>query len=51
MKLKHLFYIGVIITFFMTGCDKLQVGNDFLEKAPSSDVTIDTIFSSLKYAQ
>ncbi|MEI7420547.1 MAG: RagB/SusD family nutrient uptake outer membrane protein [Prolixibacteraceae bacterium] len=51
MKIKHLFYIGVIITTLTTGCDKLQIGNSFLEKAPSSDVTIDTIFSSLKYAQ
>ena len=51
MKIKHLFFIGVIITLLTTGCDKLQVGNSFLEKAPSSDVTIDTIFSSLTYAQ
>ena len=51
MKIRNLFYIGVIITSLTTGCDKLEVGNSFLEKAPSSDVTIDTIFSTLKYAQ
>ena len=51
MKIKHLFYIGIIITLFSTGCKKFEVGNSFLEKAPSSDVTIDTIFSSLQYAQ
>jgi hypothetical protein len=51
MKLKHLLYIGILIAFFVTGCDNLQVGDSFLEKAPSSDVTIDTIFSSLDNAQ
>ena len=51
MKLRYLFYIGIIVTLFATGCDSLQVGDNFLEKAPSSDVTIDTIFSSLENAQ
>jgi hypothetical protein len=51
MKPKHLFYIGIIAALVTTGCEKLQLGDSFLEKAPSSDVTIDTIFSSLKYAE
>ena len=51
MKIRHLIYIGIIASLFATGCDSLQVGDSFLEKAPSSDVTIDTIFSSLEYAQ
>lgn len=51
MKLKNLLYIGIIAALFSTGCDEIQVGDNFLEKPPSSDVTIDTIFSNLEYAQ
>jgi hypothetical protein len=51
MRLKYLLYVGIIIALLATGCEKIQVGDSFLEKAPSSDVTIDTIFSSLQYAQ
>ena len=35
----------------MVSCEDLKFGNDFLQKAPSSDVTIDTIFSSAEYAR
>lgn len=31
-------------------CSDLKFGNDFLEKAPGVDVTIDTVFSCKKYA-
>jgi len=31
-------------------CQDLKFGNDFLEKAPGVDITIDTIFSCKKYA-
>lgn len=51
MKLKNLLYIGIIAALLSTGCDEIQVGDNFLEKPPSSDVTIDTIFSNLEFAQ
>ncbi|MCF0173031.1 MAG: RagB/SusD family nutrient uptake outer membrane protein, partial [Bacteroidales bacterium] len=33
-----------------SGCSDLRLGDDFLDKAPGVDVTIDTIFSSKMYA-
>lgn len=42
------FAIGI---FLITGCEKFPVGNAFLEKAPGVDVTVDTIFKNLEYAQ
>ena len=35
----------------MTSCEKLEFGNEFLEKPPGTDVTIDTVFNSIEYAQ
>lgn len=35
----------------MTSCEKLKLGNDFLEKPPGTDVTIDTIFNSIELAE
>jgi starch-binding outer membrane protein, SusD/RagB family len=47
MKIRILIIaIGLIITF---GCDKF--GNDFLEKAPGIDVTKDSIFKNIEYAE
>lgn len=43
-----LFAIGIFFTF---GCEKLPLGNAFLSKAPGVDVTIDTVFKNLDYAQ
>lgn len=40
-------WVGILIS---TGCEKLKLGNAFLEKPPSVDVTQDTIFSSLEFA-
>ncbi|HWK57157.1 MAG TPA: RagB/SusD family nutrient uptake outer membrane protein [Parapedobacter sp.] len=39
-----------LLAFAIVGCEKFKVGNDFLEKPPSVDVTKDTIFSNLEYA-
>ena len=42
------FAFGLLFTL---GCEKLPVGNAFLSKAPGIDVTIDTVFKSLEYAE
>lgn len=49
MKNKLIVFLG-ILALGITGCEKFKVGNDFLEKPPSVDVTKDTIFSNLEYA-
>lgn len=48
---NHLYVLilGVLITTM--GCKEIQIGNEFLEKPPSVDVTIDTIFSNIDFAQ
>lgn len=52
MKIKKFLYtIGLIGLLFNSSCEELKFGNDFLEKEPSVDVTVDTIFSSLELAQ
>ena len=44
-------YIGfAVLSVALVGCSDLKFGNDFLEKAPGVDVTIDTVFSSKLYA-
>lgn len=53
MKLKFK-YIGLLPACFLSilaGCEDLKFGNAFLEKPISTDVTIDTVFSSKKYAE
>ncbi|MDD4992139.1 MAG: RagB/SusD family nutrient uptake outer membrane protein [Paludibacter sp.] len=40
--------VGLFITY---GCEDVKFGNNFLEKAPGVDVTKDTIFSDIKYAE
>lgn len=51
MKNVLLKLAGVIAALiFMIGCSDLKFGDNFLEKAPGVDVTIDTIFSSKLYA-
>ena len=40
-----------IIGFLLHSCEELQLGNDFLEKEPSVDVTADTIFNSLELSE
>ncbi|MEI6749158.1 MAG: RagB/SusD family nutrient uptake outer membrane protein [Bacteroidota bacterium] len=45
----NLIILILVVLLGAGGCTKF--GNDFLEKPPSVDVTKDTIFSSLKYAE
>ena len=48
MKRIIYFIIGLFLTF---ACQKIRIGNDFLDKPPGVDVTVDTIFSSIQYAE
>jgi len=51
MKKGYIRYIVVaVITGALLSCSDLKFGDAFLEKAPGTDVTIDTIFSSQVYA-
>lgn len=52
-SLKKFIYIILLAgPLFMTAsCEDLAFGDKFLQKPPSSDVTIDTIFSTAEYAQ
>lgn len=42
-------FLGLIV---MTSCvDEIKFGNAFIDKAPGSDVTIDTVFNNAEYAR
>ncbi len=49
--MKNIILFLSVLILLATGCEKFKVGNDFLEKPPSVDVTKDTIFSNLEYAK
>ncbi len=51
--LKNILFISAFVTVILaTSCvDEFQVGDDFLVKQPSTDVTEDTIFSDAIYAR
>jgi len=51
MKNNIIFCLSLLLLIGTAGCEKFKVGNDFLEKPPSVDVTKDTIFSNLEYAK
>jgi starch-binding outer membrane protein, SusD/RagB family len=51
MRNKVITLFAFASLLFSNGCEKLPVGDDFLEKPPSVDVTVDTIFSNLEYAK
>lgn len=51
MKIRNLIIIAIAGLAILSSCEKLEVGNSFLEKAPGSDVTIDTIFNSIELAE
>ena len=44
-------YIMVSVTMTMVSCEDLKFGDAFLQKPPSSDVTIDTVFNDAEYAR
>ena len=41
----------IAASFYFGSCNDLKIGDDFLEKAPGADVTLDTIFASKQYAE
>ena len=41
----------IAASFYFGSCNDLRIGDDFLEKAPGADVTLDTIFASKQYAE
>lgn len=50
--MKILFNISIAVIIMATmACEEIKFGNEFLEKEPSVDVSIDTIFSTSEYAQ
>lgn len=50
--MKHNIIILIIIGLLsFYGCQEFPIGNDFLAKAPGVDVTKDTIFSDIMYAE
>lgn len=51
-RIKKLIYICLLpLTSMWMSCEDLALGEKFLQKPPSGDVTIDTIFSTAEYAQ
>lgn len=52
MKMNFLKLVtGVIIcVLFSYSCRKIEFGDSFLDKSPGTDITLDTVFSSKKYA-
>lgn len=52
-SLRKLLYTILLMGSLMTtvSCEDLAFGDKFLQKPPSSDVTIDTIFSTAEYAR
>lgn len=52
MNLKAYFIIFSITVgaLFFVGCEDLKFGNSFLDKPLSTDITLDTVFTSKKYA-
>lgn len=53
-SLKKILYIILLtgsLASMTISCEDLAFGNKFLQKPPSSDVTIDTIFSTAEYAR
>ena len=50
MKNKSLIILCGLLASLFIGCEDLKFGDNFLEKPNSDDVSIDTVFSSKKYA-
>lgn len=49
---KHLYILCTLGCLFLTvSCEDLAFGDKFLQKPPSTDVTIDTVFSTGEYAR
>lgn len=53
MNIKACYIISLMTmgSLFFVGCEDLKFGNAFLDKPLSTDITLDTVFSSKKYAE
>jgi len=51
MKLFRIIFIIFAAGIIAASCERLEFGDDFLEKPPGVDVTKDTIFNSLELAE
>ena len=56
MKLNNKFFIGAVVAFaasigFSSCTDNIAFGNAFLEKAPGSTATEDTVFNNPEYTR
>lgn len=50
-KIRKYIYLLLIFSYVsFTSCEDFALGEKFLQKPPSGDVTIDTIFSTAEYA-
>ena len=48
---KHIHLLMLSLLTLTMSCEDLAFGDKFLQKPPSGDVTIDTIFSTAEYAR
>jgi hypothetical protein len=52
MKKINKIFVGLFLTIAIASCtDEFKFGNDFLDKMPGEDITIDTVFSKSEFAQ
>lgn len=49
--MKKIYILIIVCMTGLTACEDLAFGDKFLQKPPSTDVTIDTIFSTAEYAR
>ena len=52
-RIKKHFHVIILMLGLVSAvsCEDLAFGDKFLQKPPSSDVTIDTVFSTAEYAR
>ena len=51
MSIRNLLIIVAVGWLMFSSCEKMKFGNEFLEKPPGGDVTIDTIFNSIELSE
>ena len=49
--MKKIYLLIIVCVTWLTACEDLAFGDKFLQKPPSNDVTIDTVFSTAEYAR
>lgn len=47
----HILFLSMSLLLTIVACEDLAFGDKFLQKPPSTDVTIDTVFSTAEYAR